>query len=316
MPVWTRRARVNGKNGLYGLWGHKLWRLRRRARVATILGAMLLLTGLTGCQVDPVTGKRQFNTLSESQEIAKGSQYAPEYEKAFGGQVDDPQVRQYVTDLGNKLAQVSHRPDMPWQFYVVDSSVVNAFALPGGHVFLTRGLMEKLDSEAEVAAVLGHEIGHVTHKHAGQQMAREMVLQGTLVGLAVVADVRGADLRSELELGQQVGTIAFLLPFSRQHENEADGVGLQYLEKAGYDPMAMATLLDKLAAESKGGQTPLFLSTHPYPEDRARKVRQYVASHFADQASRGVVNATAYQQTIRARLAKLPTPRHNPAAGE
>ncbi len=299
---------------------HRSTRERRRTWMNALVGEAMVLTALAltavpGCQTNPVTGQSQFNLVTLDQDIAMGAEAAPQYLEAFGGQVDAPVVRQYVSDIGQRMAALSHLPDLPWRFYVVDSDVVNAFALPGGHVFVTRGLLEMFDNEAELAAVLGHEIGHVTYRHSAQQITSQTVLN---VGLSVGASAAGAEgdeLRQIYNIGTQVGNMAFLLPYSRRHEMQSDQVGLRYMVQAGYDPRAMVTMLDKLARAAGGARPPLFLSTHPYPEDRADEVRQIINEQYAGSVSGGTLRTgeSAYQQTVLSALAKLPTPRHRGA---
>jgi len=281
-------------------------------RLATAVTLMAATLWLAGCQVDPVTGRKTFNTLGPGQALALGEQAAPQYVEAFGGQVDDPALREYVSQLGQKIAGVSHTPDLPWQFYLLDSSMVNAFAVPGGHVFVTRGLMSLFDSEAELAAVLAHEVTHVVRGHSGQQLARAQALQ---LGLAIggaASGAEGQELQRIYNIGGQVGTLAFLLPFSREHEDQADATGVLYLVRAGYEPAAMVRVLEILEAQSrKTGRAPLIFSTHPYPEQRAQTIRQLIQSRYSGPDVPHELGQDRYQREALDRLAKLPQARHH-----
>jgi len=296
----------------------KLYRLCRSGRwlpgfvrVAAVVVLMVAVAAAGGCQVDPVTGRTELNTLTRAEGIAVGQQHAPEYVKAFGGEVDDLAIRQYVTELGGRIAAVSHEPDLPWRFYVVDSSVVNAFAIPGGHVFVTRGLLTLFEDEAELMSVLGHEVAHVVRGHSGQQQARaEMVQLGLIIGGAA-SGAQGEDLQRIYNIGGQVSTLVFLLPFSREHENQADETGLAYMVKAGYEPRAMADMLDKLARQSDGKGRPLLLfSTHPYPQQRAKTIRQLIAKRYSGPDVPHELARDRYRREVLDRLAKLAPPRH------
>ena len=132
----------------------------------------------------PNLGQSQLNFLSEDQEVQLGEQNAPEVLKELGGELNSPTIQQHVESIGMKMAKLSERPDLPWHFYVVDTEVINAFALPGGKIFITRGLISKMDNDAQLAGVLGHEVGHVTAEHAGQQMAHDTIVGIGAAGVA------------------------------------------------------------------------------------------------------------------------------------
>lgn len=266
-----------------------------------MLAGMVLAAGLLGgCNTNPATGKLQFNTLSRDEEIQIGSEAEPQFITESGGEIPDATVQAYVSAIGKKLAAVSERPDMPWAFHAVNSPIVNAFALPGGKVFITRGLMEKLHNEAEIAAVLGHECGHVNAEHIGQQMSRQMVLSGVLQAAGAVSD------------SQWIGTLGgaggqlYLLKFGRDQESQADELGLRYMTKAGYDPHAMLGVMEVLKSLGNSGLE--MLQTHPLPETRIERV-----THLLDTGYRRTVNnpsfvlkPDAYQTSVLARLKKLP----------
>ena len=181
------------------------------------------------------------------------------------GLYPDPKVQAYVERLGKSLAAPSERPDLPWSFKVVDDPAVNAFALPGGYIYVTRGIMTHLRSEAELVAVLGHEIGHVTGRHSASQMSKQqLAMGGLIVGMAVKPELQRFG-----ELAQQ-GLGLLFLKFGRDDENEADELGLRYMTREDYDPREMLEVFGVLdgvtRAEGGGGRMPDWLSTHPSPE--------------------------------------------------
>jgi predicted Zn-dependent protease len=222
------------------------------------------------CATNPVTGKRQLTLMSEQQEIAMGRQAAEEASSALGI-YDNRGLGTYVEGIGKRLAASTERPSLPWTFQVVDDPVVNAFACPGGAIFVTRGLVTHVNSEAELAAVIGHEIGHVTARHSVTQMSKQT--------LATVGLQLGMLLRPKLrELGQigQAGLALLMLKYSRDDENQADELGLRYMQRVGYPETAMTDvmrMLQRVSGTTSGGRVPDWLSTHPSPESRLRRIR-------------------------------------------
>jgi predicted Zn-dependent protease len=189
------------------------------------------------------------------------------------GLVDDPELQAYVSDLGQRLAAVSERPNLPWSFKVVDDPIVNAFALPGGFIYVTRGILAHFDSEAELAGVLGHEIGHVTARHSVTQMSRQQLqMIGLGVGMVLSETVR--------EYGglASVGLQLMNLSYSRGDESESDVLGLRYITRQGYDPDAMIGVFEMLADVGGGGEgrLPEWQLTHPYPENREANIRERI----------------------------------------
>ena len=194
-------------------------------------GAGLLF--LAACTMNPATGERQLTLMSESQEIAMGAQTHPEVLNAFGA-YDDPELQRFIQELGTRIAANSERPNLDWTFTVLDDPVVNAMALPGGFIYVNRGILAHFNSEAELASVIGHEIGHVTAKHSVEQMSRAQLAQ---IGLGVAA-VASEDFRRYAGLASQ-GIQVLFLKFGRDDENQSDELGLRYMTKAGYDPHEM-----------------------------------------------------------------------------
>ena len=233
------------------------------------------------CATNPVTGKRQMTLLSEAEELAIGQQQDAEIRREMGV-YDDPALQRYIDDIGQQLARVSHRPNLPWSFTVVDSPAINAFALPGGYIYLTRGILAYLDDEAELAGVLGHEIGHVTARHAAQAYTRQAQagIGLTILSIFVPATAPFADLSS-------AGLSVLFLRHGREAELEADRLGVEYGSGAGYDPAGVPRFLATLArvdALSERG-VPNWLSTHPDPGSRVTKAEP-VAGKFVSDAAR------------------------------
>ena len=248
------------------------------SRVCCCLLALSLLTA-GGCAVNPATGKRQLVLISEAQEIQLGL----ENDKAVVasmGLYDSDELQQYVEQLGRGLAAKSERPNLEWQFRVVDDSVVNAFALPGGFIYITRGILAHFNNEAELASVLGHEIGHVTARHGVNRLSKAQLAQlGLGVGMVLSEDF--ADYGGLAETGLGI----LFLKHSRDDERQADDLGLRYLDRGGYDPRPMPDvfLMLKRASEAAGGQSaPGWLSTHPDSENRARPILEQIAATERD----------------------------------
>jgi len=239
-----------------------------RTRIAALV---LLLLAAAACAVNPVTGQKEFMLYSESQEIQLGRQTDTEVAATYGI-YDDPALTAYVDQVGKSLAAKGQRPNLPWRFTVLDSPVINAFAVPGGSVYVTRGILALMGSEAELAAVLGHEVGHVNARHSMSQMSKAQAAQ---IGLAVgsVVSRQFAKYAGLAGAGLQV----LFLKFSRDNENQADGLGVGYARSAGYNPADMAVTfaaLQKMGDLSGGGSSlPGFLSTHPLTADRIAHVQ-------------------------------------------
>jgi predicted Zn-dependent protease len=227
--------------------------------------AVALVAALGGCVRNPATGKQQLSLVSEQEEIALGKQAAEQIAQTMP-RYEDPKVQAYVEGIGKRMAAASERPALPWTFTVLDDPTVNAFALPGGPVYVTRGILTHLNSEAELAAVMGHEIGHITAMHSVQQISKASLAQ---LGLGV-----GAILKPELAGVAQAagaGLQLLFLKFGRDAESEADQLGFRYMLGQQYDPREMAPVfhtLGRASAQAGGGRLPEWLSTHPNPENR------------------------------------------------
>lgn len=250
-------------------------RADRRRMVAGLLASAGGL-GLVGCAVNPGTGRRSFTGLYDVEDdIALGAREHPRLVEAFGGTYDDPELARYVADIGARVAAHAEIQDFPYRFTLLNSPVVNAFALPGGYCYCTRGLLALAANEAELAGVLAHETGHVVARHGAERMSSAMLTQ---LGAAVLGVATG---NAEIaRMGAYAGT-AYVQSFSRQQEFEADMLGVRYMAKAGYDPDAMVSFLSTLRAhamveaQSMGlpaGTVDEFniMSTHPRTTERVQ----------------------------------------------
>jgi predicted Zn-dependent protease len=243
----------------------------RRVRLFPTLGfASLLIVGLLfwACARDYVTGKRTLSLVSESQEIAMGQEADPSIVAEYGV-YDDANLAVYVDGIGQSMVKVSHRPTLKFTFRLMDTPVVNAFALPGGFVYFTRGILAHFNSEAELAGVMGHEIGHVTASHGREQMSKAQL---ATLGLGL-GTIFSEDFRRFSDVAQQ-GLGLLFLKFSRDNESESDLLGVEYSTRAGYDAHHMARFFRTISriSEKAGGGPPTFLSTHPNPENREQRV--------------------------------------------
>lgn len=242
----------------------------------TALGA----AALGGCGV---------KLLSWDQEIALGSGAAADMTAEYGGAVDNEETRRYLDAIGHRLvAQIGADipPDLPWEFTLLNSPVINAFALPGGKVYVSRGLVEMMTNEAQLAGVVGHEIGHVTARHGNERISAQIGLNAILVASA--AAVGAADEESDVRRYGQYGVPALaiggnvlLLKYGRDDELEADALGVAYMAGAGYDPRGQLQVMRILAEAGKGPRQLEFLSTHPHPESRIRRIADLLAGPYA-----------------------------------
>ncbi|MCK5794023.1 MAG: M48 family metalloprotease, partial [Anaerolineales bacterium] len=224
--------------------------------------------------VNPVTGKRQIMLMSETQEVQLGAQYDPEVMTTFGEYKSD-KLLSFIRENGDRMGKESHRPNLQYHFRILDSPVINAFAVPGGYIYLTRGILAQLNNEAELIGILGHEMGHVTARHSASQQSQQQLSQLALMG-GMIASERFA--RYAQFTMQGMGLLR--LKFSRDNEREADRLGVEYSSRIGFDAHKMADffmVLNKMNMASSYGGVPTFLSTHPDPGDRYNTVHQKAA---------------------------------------
>ncbi len=230
---------------------------------------------LIGCAVNPITGEEELMLVPASQDIEIGRKYAPEIEKQLGGRIDDPSLQNYIDSVGQKIARISHKPGWDYHFVAVEDKSINALALPGGYIFVTKGMLEKLTTEAQLAALLAHEIVHVTARHTAAAMSREMGLSFLFLGLSA------AGAKIPQDAGRAVGfTLQLIgLKYSREHEREADVAGLDYMVVAGYNPYGAVELMQMLQ-DQDNVRPAEFLSSHPSPGNRIISLNAKIQTRY------------------------------------
>jgi len=238
---------------------------------------MALLAALfaVGCSRNPVTGKRQFLFISTQQEIAMGAEAAPQFEAEFGGKVPSDLLQNYVRGVGRKIVAVSDRKEVPYDFALLASDVPNAFALPGGKVYVTAGLMGLMTNERQLAAVLAHEVTHVAAKHNVVAMQRQM---GAALVVELAGWAAGADKEKAAEAATEIAAGMVNLSYSRGDEYEADRYGITYMTRAGYNPWGMVELLEILMGlhETEPNLVEKLFLTHPTSRERIERAREQI----------------------------------------
>ncbi len=228
----------------------------------------------SGCATNPITGKSELMLVSSSREDEIGKEYSPVIEKELGGKMNNVQIQSYIAGIGAKIVSVSHMPGRSFKFAALNDKTVNAMALPGGYIYITRGMLENITTEAQMASILAHEAAHVTARHVSSAMSKQI---GIEILLSVVA--------SETKMPQSAGTLANYgkqivgLKFSRDDEREADTGGLDYLVKAGYNPNAFVEVMEILDKQSKSKPIE-FLSSHPLPANRKEDIKRQIRNRF------------------------------------
>jgi len=244
--------------------------------------------------------------VSEEEEVALGEQTARQVQAQLPS-VDDPAVSRYINALGRSIARVTERRDLDWHFEVVDSRAVNAFALPGGFVYVNRGLVERAENLSELAGVLGHEIGHVTLRHSIEQMQKA---QRTNVGLTLVCTLTSICESGAAQVAINVGGSAMFARFSREDEAEADSAGVDYVVRAGISPAGIPAMFETLMAERdrQPGVVEGWFGTHPLEERRVRETRRLISALGPARVDALAVDSPEFQEFKR-RVLALPPPR-------
>jgi len=269
-PVYVRRSSGGGKGRL----------------IIAVVMALVAIAGYYGTRsFNPVTQETQHVDISPEQEVAIGLQAAPEMAQQFGGLHPDQQAQQLVDRVCRELITRSDAKDTPYQFdchVLADEQTINAFALPGGQVFITAGLMGKLKTEGQLAGVLGHEIGHVVARHGAEHIAKARLTEG-LTGAAVIAsyDPNDPSSRRNAAVAALVGQLVNMR-FGRQDELESDRLGVRFMSEAGYDPRAMVELMRILEESAGGARQPEFFSTHPNPANRIAIIEEAIQQRFPE----------------------------------
>jgi len=286
--------------------------LRRMGRAA--LGCVAAAWTLVGCAYNPATGQKQFTMIGRNAEIRLGAEAAPGFRDEMGGLVPDAAVQAYVADLTRRLAAQTEGdyPTLPWETSLVNSADVNAFAIPGGKLFITRGLVEKMTNEAQLAGVMGHEVGHVTGRHTAEQISTAMLIQGGAVAAAIIVDQ--SDDPSIRRVGRvavpalAIGGQLVMLKFGRDDELEADRLGVRYMSRIGYDPKGLRQVMELFDRMAGSDRPPSFLSTHPDPGARIAQIDGMLRGEYAHTqgSAQFRLNETEFRQNVLARLNALP----------
>jgi len=265
---------------------------RSRLILAVIIAVISLVSYFGAREFNPITKETQHVSITPKQEIALGLQAAPEMAQQYGGLHPDKEAQAKVDAVGRRLVAQTAASQTPYQFdfhLLADDRTINAFALPGGQVFITAGLMKLLRTEGELAGVLGHEIGHVVARHAAEHIAKAQLTQG-LTGAAVLATYDPDDPSS-----QRTAAVAALIgnlinmKFGRDDELESDRLGVRFLSEARYDPRAMISVMEVLAEASKGPRPPEFFSTHPNPDRRIEQIKAAIQEKYPNGVPEGLV---------------------------
>ncbi len=267
----------------------------KASRISILITALVCAAVLGGCTLNPATGERQLTLISEAQEIAMGRQAEPEVLATFG-EYPNQELQTYVNDLGQELAATSERPNLPWAFHVLDDPLVNAFAYPGGFIYVTRGILSHFNSEAELVSVLGHEIGHVTARHSVEQMSQQQLAQ---IGLGVAA-AASEDFRPYAGYAA-AGLQVLFLKFSRDAERQSDDLGLRYMTRADFDPDEMPNVFrafDRMQIASGQSRIPDWQSTHPNPADRVGRIEAQIA-RLPPEVQNGKIGRDSYLRRLK-----------------
>lgn len=257
-----------------------------RLVIALVIALVALVTYFGSTSINPLTGEKQRVALKPEEEIALGLKSAPEMAAQMGGLSANGEAQALVQRVGARLVRQSFAAKSQYRFsfhVLADRRTINAFALPGGPVFVTEGLMRQLRTEGELAAVLGHEIGHVIARHSSEHLAKAQLTQ-SLIGAAVV----GTGDYTAAQIGQVVGSL-INMRYGRDDELESDALGIRITSEAGYDPRAMIGVMGTLAKASSGSRQPEFFSTHPRPENRQARIREEIAKRFPSGVPEGLL---------------------------
>lgn len=258
-----------------------------RLLLALGLAAFALLSYCSTRSENPVTGETQYVDLTPDQEIAIGLRAAPEMAQQHGGLHPDQRVQAQVDEVGVRVVERSAAAESPYRYefhLLADPQTVNAFALPGGQVFITAALYERLESSGQLAGILGHEVGHVVGRHSAERMAKAKLTQG-LTGAAVLATAEGG--RSSAAMAAMIGQM-INMKYGREDELESDHFGVEYMSDAGYDPRSMIRVMEILAEASQGARPAEFFSTHPDPGNRIERIQASIAERFPNGVPAGL----------------------------
>jgi predicted Zn-dependent protease len=261
----------------------------------TLPAVMFGLCLFFGCAANPITGEDELMFFPDQQDIAIGKQYAPEVEKELKGKIEDLAVQNYIDSVGQKVAKVSHRPDFVYHFVAVKDKSINAISLPGGYIFITKGLLLKLTSEAQLASVLAHEVVHVVARDTSNMMSNQIGMNILLTAAMSQTSSRGA--QTVADLTRQILSFRY----SREDEKTADLGGLDYMVRAGYNPYGMVETMQMLENEQTIRMVE-FLSTHPSPENRVSYLSARIQTRYFNSIAGTKVGKEDYERLVLSRL--------------
>jgi predicted Zn-dependent protease len=256
-----------------------------RVWIALALMGFAFISYQCSTEYNPVTGEEQHLSLAPQQEIALGLQAMPEMIQQYGGELQNPEAQALVDRVGKRVVERSEAGKTDWQYdfhLLADRQIINAFALPGGQVFITAALLQKLQTEGQLAGVLGHEVGHVVARHSAQRMAKDQLTQG-ITGAVLVASGSNNDARMAQMIGQMVN-----MKYGREDELQSDTLGVRFMSQAGYDPRAMVGVQEMLAAEAGGNAPPEIMSTHPSAPNRIQTIEAAIAAIYPNGVPTGL----------------------------
>ena len=251
-----------------------------------LCSSLLLVALLSGC------------TINEQKELQIGAETHGQFEREFGGKHPDAQLQAYVNNVGMNVARYAGRPNLPWQFTVVNSPQVNAFAVPGGYIYITQGLLFRMENEAMLAGVLGHEAAHIAHRHSVQQMQRGQLAQGVSTAVGIVGGLFGYGWAGDVT--NAVASIS-LMKYGRDQEKQSDLSGLKYMTEAAYDPRGMVQTMTVLQQAAGKGGAPEFLSSHPNPGNRLTYLKETIQKKYAPAAQGGKIGEEEFRLNVLSR---------------
>jgi len=267
--------------------------MANRMILLVLAGALALSAG---CSVNPVTGDEELMFFSPENDVKLGRQYAAPIEKELGGRIPDENLQRYVNDVGQRMARVCHRPDISYHFTAVEDRMTNALALPGGYIFITRGLLKEMKTEGQLAAVLAHEVGHVVARDTMAALSRQL----SMTALVAAAHVGGAPGRATQ--GASFISAMLSLQYSRDDEKEADMTGLSYMTQAGYDPNSIVEMM-QILNELQTVRPLEFFSTHPNSESRVTYLKEKIATRYNGLGSLKT-GQSEYEEAVLSKLKK------------
>ncbi len=287
MTILRRGRRTGMGRGIPFLGGKKRW------IAALLIAVVSIVSYCSSSAYNPITEEKQYISLSVDQEIALGLQSAPQMAAQHGGPHPDQEAQAIVDRVGERLVSETAAVETPYQFeftVLADDESVNAFALPGGPIFITAGLLKRIETEGQLAGVLGHEIGHVVARHSAEHIAKAQLTQG-LTGAAVIASYDPENPHATQQAAAVTAMIGQVInmKYGRDDELESDRLGVRFMADAGYDPRSMIRVMEILAEASQGPRPPEFFSTHPNPDNRIERIRAAIEREFPGGVPEGLV---------------------------